>query len=122
MVSFLLLTNTACATSVPVMVGGEKYHDACGSAAKTISSEKQRVKVYSAPEDEADVIDEISKSIYVAVCDFDNDPFGNWVGIVYSFDGKLNCGVGTPILKRTPYSGTCRSGWVKKANLKNWIG
>jgi len=122
-VYFLMLMSTACSKNVPVMVGGDKIYDACGTAAETIPSAIKKVKVYSAPDGESGVIDVISTRMYVAVCDFDgNGLSSDWVGIVYSKDGTLNCGVGATIEKRQPYNGTCKSGWVKRANLKNWIG
>ncbi|GAB3483022.1 hypothetical protein [Marinomonas epiphytica] len=120
---FVLLMNTACTERVKVMVGGEKNYDACYSAAEVFSSTAKKVTVYSAPDDESNVIDEVATGIYVSVCDYsDKTLVDDWVGIVYKNDESLVCGVGTTVEKRQPYSGPCKSGWIKRANLKNWIG
>jgi len=119
----LPLINTACTKRVPVMVGGEKDYDACGSAAEVFSSTMQKVMVYSAPNDNSGVIDEVSTGIYVSVCDFSGKtPVGDWVGIVYKNDDSLVCSVRTPLERRQPYNGVCKSGWIKRVNLKNWSG
>ena len=36
------------------------------------------------------------------------DSQGKWIGVVYGSD----CGTSSPIAKKQPYKGSCKSGWV----------
>ncbi|MEA3419413.1 MAG: integron, partial [Campylobacterota bacterium] len=47
---------------------------------------------------------------YIIMC----DSKGKWTGIVYG----ENCGVGTPISRRQPYKGSCKSGWVYEKYIR----
>jgi len=124
---FILLTILnvlACSEPIetikemPVMVGGEVEFDACGSAAELTFFEKEKVKIFSAPDEKSNIRDLVSKKILVSVCDSSN----GWFGIVYSTDENVRCGTGSPIKIRQAYAGPCKSGWVKESNLGGWIG
>ena len=95
-------------TSVPVMVGGEPDLDACGAVGAIQGINRNGdgfVAVRSGPGSEHKMIDKFyHNGDMVSMC----DSKGKWIGVVY---GK-NCGVGTPILRRKPYDGSCKSGWV----------
>ena len=62
--------------------------------------------VRSGPGTKYKIIDKIYRNgTGVAMC----DSHGKWEGVVY---GKGNCGTGSPVNKRQPYTGECKSGWV----------
>jgi hypothetical protein len=46
---------------------------------------------------------------------------GAWYGIVYGRPGG-DCGVTTPWIRRLPYTGPCRSGWVARRWVEIWAG
>lgn len=96
-------------TTVPVMVGGEPDLDACGGAGviRGISSHGDGfVAVRSGPGTKYKLIDKIyHNGVSVAMC----DAHRKWEGIVY---GGSNCGTGSPIANKQPYSGPCKVGWV----------
>ncbi|MBB4636939.1 hypothetical protein FHS01_002960 [Longimicrobium terrae] len=47
----------------------------------------------------------------VAECDM-VESGGGWAGVVYPFDGDVDCGTSSPMAERQAYRGPCKSGWV----------
>lgn len=39
---------------------------------------------------------------------------GEWLGVVYSDDDSIDCGVSSPVESPRTYGGKCKSGWVNK--------
>ncbi len=105
-------------TTVPVMVGGEPDLDACGAVGviRGISRNGDGfLAVRSGPGSKYKMIDKLYRNgERVTMC----DDKGKWVGIVYG----RNCGVGTPIPKRKPYEGSCKSGWIFEKYIRMIAG
>ena len=96
--------------SVPVMIGGERDLDACGTVGIVSglnSKSASTLSVRAGPGSHFDWIDRLTSGTRVWLCDHK----GHWVGIVYGPHGQ-DCGVSTPYDKRRPYTGPCASGWV----------
>ena len=103
--------------SLVVMVGGEPELDPCSTAA--IQGEG-KVPVLSGPDSEQPVLAELVVDQVVHVCDPGE---AHWyVGIIWSEDAEVDCGLSSPIAVRAPYNGRCRSGWVSLAALKQLAG
>ena len=94
--------------SMPVMYGGYVDEDACGSVGEIRGINKHGdgfLSVRRGAGTKYKIKDKIRKNgSEVIMC----DEHGKWVGVVY---GK-NCGTGSPIAKRQPYRGNCRTGWI----------
>lgn len=96
-----------------VKYGGEPELDACsalGQVANLLESGDGFLAVRQAPSVKAKRLDKLVNGQTLWIC----EEVENWFGIVYDKSGKLDCGVSTPVNKRKPYSGPCRSGWVSK--------
>jgi Bacterial SH3 domain len=94
---------------VPVMVGGEADYDACGGQGQVSGLDPQGdnfLTVRAGPAKRNAAIDRLRSGSTVQIC----DSSGNWIGIVYG----SGCGTGSPLPKRQPYKGPCKSGWVFK--------
>jgi hypothetical protein len=102
-------------TSAPVSVGGYGDMDACGGYAQVRSpagAPPGGVEVRQGPGSQYAVIDRLPEGTAFSSC----DSAGDWSGIVYPPPGtETDCGVGSPIETRGPYSGPCRSGWIPSA-------
>lgn len=97
----------------PVMVGGIDDLDACLTVSK-VTGLKARgdnfLSLRSRPSSKARELMRLRSGQQVWVCD---EAPGGWTGVLVApADGSLDCGVGTAIARRQPYSGQCRSGWV----------
>lgn len=103
--------------AVPVMVGGEPELDACSTAA--IQGEG-KTAVLAGPGTEHATVAELANDQLVYVCDPGE---AHWyVGIVWSTDTSVDCGLSSPIAQRQAYNGSCQSGWVSLAALKQLAG
>jgi hypothetical protein len=100
--------------SVPVEVGGAADEDACAGSGKVAV---RSLNVRAAPSLRARVVDQLQFDAMVIRC----EQSGEWIGIVYDLDGG-DCGTGTPIAARRPYSGRCRSGWVYARFIAPYAG
>jgi len=110
-------TGLSAQSAKPVMVGGEVEFDACGATGIVVGLDPQGdnfLAVRAGPGSKYKTIDKISGGQSYSDC----DRHGKWVGIVYSNDPQVDCGVGTPIATRQPYSGPCKSGWVFRKYTK----
>ena len=106
---FGLLVNIIYAeNSMPVMHGGYAYEDACASIGEIRGIDKYGdgfVSIRSGAGSKYSMKDKIHKNgTKVIIC----DNHGKWIGIVYGED----CGTSSPIVKKQPYKGSCKSGWV----------
>jgi hypothetical protein len=98
----------------PVIVGldGAEF-DACGSQGSVRGLKDDGVlPVREAPATDAAESDRLRNGAPVMLCDSSKD--GKWIGVVYPGSGQTmaDCAVSSPVLRRGPYSGPCRSGWV----------
>ncbi len=94
--------------NMPVMYGGYIDEDACASIGEIRGINKQGdgfVAIRSGASSKYSMKDKIRKNgTKVIMC----DSHGKWIGIVYGKD----CGTSSPIVKKQPYTGSCKSGWV----------
>lgn len=110
---FLVSSATSAFAQSPVMVGGEADIDACGGFGVVAGLDLQGdnfLAVRSGPGTKNKMIDKIFTDREVILC----DRKGNWLGIIYFDNPDIDCGVSSPIAKRGPYRGSCKSGWVYK--------
>ncbi len=101
-----------------MILGGDPDLDACG-ATGVIRGISRRgdgfLAVRSGPGTKYKMIDKFYRNgKKVTMCDWK----GRWVGIVYG----RNCGVGTPISRRKPYEGSCKSGWIFEKYIRMIAG
>ena len=73
--------------------------------------------VRSGPGSKFAMIDKINTGDPVYIC----DQHGRWTGIVYT-SGDQDCGVSSPVARRQPYSGPCKSGWVHQKYIRLLAG
>ena len=112
----MMMTFSTSALAIPtgpVMVGGEADLDACGGWGITTATTTLFTKNSEGYMD----FGIVAASTGVNFCDYHKDHDGEFYGIVYSVDGKTDCGVSSPIKDRKAYDGKCKSGWVKKEFL-----
>ena len=97
---------------VPVMVGGEADFDACPSqgVAKGLRRGGDNfLAVRAGPGTSHRLRYKIRAGQTFNLCGSQ----GQWTAIVFGRRGQ-DCGVGSPIARRQPYRGPCRSGWVHR--------
>ncbi len=110
-------SNLAAASSKAVMVGGEADFDACGGSGVVVGLDPKGdgfLAVRAGPGSQYKMVEKLENGQPY----FDCDQHGSWVGIVYTNNAQIDCGVGSPIAKRQPYGGPCKSGWVFKKFTK----
>ena len=112
----ILLLVLACSVVAasdfrPVIVGHEEGLDACGGVAKVGGAKSSLVSVRTGPATGYREIDRLKVGQFVYVCDGNSE----WTGVVYGngAEMKAGCGVTSPIPRAAPYSGVCKSGWVR---------
>jgi len=95
-------------SGMPVMYGGDADADACAALGEIRGISKHGdgfVAIRNGAGSKYRMKDKIRKNgIRVTIC----DSHGKWIGIVYGED----CGTSSPIAKKQPYKGQCKSGWV----------
>jgi hypothetical protein len=100
----------------PVMVGGEPELDACPSTGAIIPLRRGGdgfVAVRAAPSVKAPMLDRLKPGRALILCDDSAD--GKWMGVVYADPlAGTDCGLATSMVRRQPYAGPCRSGWVAR--------
>jgi len=110
--------------TVPVRIGelGPSFN-ACNAAgtSRTLPAGGQ-LTVRAAPFDVARETGAIPAEARFFICSRSHDQ--RWLGVVYAGDGALDpaCGVSRPVTSRRAYDGTCRSGWVPSAFVKQIAG
>jgi len=94
--------------SMPVMYGGDVDEDACTALGEIRGISKHGdgfVAIRNGAGSKYRMKDKIRKNgTRIIMC----DSHGKWIGIVYGND----CGTSSPIAKKQPYRGKCKSGWV----------
>lgn len=101
-------TSAFAQSDVPVLVGGSSDFDACGASGVVDGLDPNGddfLSVRAGPSSKAREGDRLNEGDIVHIC----DQVGKWIGIVY---GNGTCGVTAPIVRRKPYRGGCKSGWV----------
>lgn len=114
-------TADASGKTIPVMYGGDDDLDACSALAVVANlsdGADEFLAVKAAPSIKAKRVDKLLKGQSLWICEEKN----NWYGVVYARDEKQDCGVSTPVGKRMPYTGPCKSGWVHKKYVKPIAG
>ena len=108
----LALGTSACATSGtrPVFVGQHETLDACGSIGQLQGVGSDLIVVRSGPGANFSELDKVRAGQFVYMCDGGDE----WTGVVYENGTEMTpeCGVTSPVPRRQPYTGPCRSGWV----------
>lgn len=105
---------------VPVMVGGERDLDACGSTGGVSGlrgGPGSFLAVRSGPGLGFGQIGRLRLNTRVWIC----ENRAGWLGIVYRLDDR-DCGVSSPLPDRRPYAGPCASGWVSKRYVRHEAG
>ncbi|WP_017672541.1 hypothetical protein [Blastomonas sp. AAP53] len=94
----------------PVMLKADDGLDPCALGAITGAGEGA-IMVFPSNTTDPDAIDFMSDGEQVWLCD--GDEGSDMIGIVYSRDPDVDCGVGSPVSADRPYAGPCKTGWVK---------
>lgn len=105
------LAAAAPPRAVPVQVGGEEFLDACGSLGRVHGLKADGdgfLAVREGPGAQYAMTDKLSENRAVFMC----GERGEWVAVVYGDKRLGGCGVTSPIARRQPYRGPCKSGWV----------
>ena len=105
---------------VPVMYGGAPGLDACGGLGRVRGLQRggdNFLSVRAGPGTHHREIDRLRNGRSVWFC----DGSGDWIGIVYGAAGQ-ECNVGSPVARKMPYPGPCRSGWVHKTFVELMAG
>ena len=104
----MLVGSLYADSSMAVMYGGDIDEDACASLGEIRGINKHGdgfVAIRGGAGAKYSTKDKVRKNgTKVIMC----DSHGKWIGIVYGED----CGTSSPVAKRQPYKGSCRSGWV----------
>ena len=112
LLALLVAASAGAATPKPasVTVGGNEDIDACPSLAQVTGAKSGMVSVKAGPAANQEEIDRLPNEQFVYAC----DAKGEWTGVVY-LRGEMtpDCGVASPIARRAPYRGKCKSGWVR---------
>jgi hypothetical protein len=116
MLSFCMVA--AASDSRPVLVGGEVSLDACGGGGKIGGAKSGLISVRAGPGANFAEVDRLRNGVWVSLCDFDK----GWHGVVYATAENVDCGVGSPIPKRAPYRGACKSGWIRGKWITDIVG
>jgi len=101
---------------VPVVIGGDKQFDACGSVGQVTGLDPDGdgfLSVRVGPGTGYDETDRLYNGDLVHVC----EQVGSWYAVIYPADGRVDCGVSTSWPEAREYSGRCQAGWAHM----NWI-
>jgi hypothetical protein len=115
---FLVITFKSEA-KVSVHYGGDENVDACTSLAQVDHlsiGPNGFLAVKDAPNIKARRTDKVFNGQKLWICDESKD--GKWVGVVYPSNEKQDCGVTSPVEKKKPYDGPCKSGWVSRKYVR----
>lgn len=107
------------AESVPVMVGGNDDLDACTSVGIVKSADGVGgAHIWAGPSDEHLIFGFLPDGDRVWICGYE----GDWIGIVFPSAKGESCEVSSPINPEQPYQGKCKSGWIRKSDIKAVAG
>lgn len=116
----LAITSTSAQTSQvrPVVIGshGEDTLDACLGYGEALVA----TKIMSAPSENSKILHSVKSGQGLYFCEDTED--GEWVGVLFSTDDKIDCKVTSPVKKPTEYKGPCKSGWVKQSDVELLAG
>ncbi len=99
----------------PVIIGQEEGLDACMGFAEVVDAKSGLVSVRAGPGAGYPETDRLKVGQFAYVCGGTSE----WTGVVYGNRAQMKsgCGVTSPVPKPVPYSGVCKSGWVRS----KWI-
>ena len=107
---FAARAQTPQSRNVAVVVGGDETVDAC-ALGKVIGLDPAFVRAGPAASKAYRETDRRTNGQFVYVC----AEKGKWYGVVYHPSGEAkDCGVASPIARRRPYVGPCKSGWMEQ--------
>lgn len=105
-----LFANSASALPLQnVELGGDPDFDACGGAGVALVT----TTLFRMDANGYLVFDRVEASQTIYFCDSYQDGDGEFVGVVVGEPGR-DCGTGSAIPIRGPYTGLCKSGWIKR--------
>jgi len=113
--TLLSVGPTLAADPIPVMLGGEPEMDACPGWGEVRGLDPDGdgfLAVRTGPGTGYPMIDRLHEGDGVHFC----DERGDWIGIVHGEPGQ-DCGADSPVARRQPYRGPCKSGWAHR----NWL-
>lgn len=117
-----LLARNYIHSYMPIVIGGDSTFDACPSTGKVIGLDQNRdgyLSVRNGPDKARfDEIDRIPNGQILWIC----DRVEQWFAVVYQPGDQQDCGVSTPWLIKSPYTGPCRSGWVHSRYVGDQAG
>jgi len=114
----LMFVKIAVASAEPVLVGGSADYDACtteGVVHKLDPQGDNFLAVRDGPGTQHRMLRKLFTGDRVHIC----SNSGAWLGVVY---GPSDCGVSTPIPRRSAYAGPCRAGWVHRSFIREVAG
>jgi hypothetical protein len=103
-------------SEVPVVVGGNPEVNACDATGIVRGLDPAGdgfLSVRLGPSKTYAETDRLYEGDVVFICSL----HGDWYAVVYPADGRVDCGVSTPLPEPVTYSGRCQAGWVHRA----WI-
>jgi hypothetical protein len=97
--------------SRPVIIGSEEGLDACMGFAEVVGAKSGLASVRSGPGMGYREIDRLKVGQFAYVC----GGTSGWISVVYGKPAQMKsgCGVTSPVPRPVPYSGVCKSGWVR---------
>jgi hypothetical protein len=114
----LISVGAALANAEPVFVGGNADYDACtteGVVHKLDPQGDNFLAVRDGPGTQHRMLRKLFTGDRVYIC----SSSGAWLGVVY---GPGDCGVSTPIARRSVYAGPCQAGWVHLSFIREVAG
>lgn len=114
--------GAASAQPRPVLTGVDAEIDPCPSTARSIPA--RNVVVRAAPDASAPEVGRLDGPAAIAICDQDDrtNPQAEWYGVIYAADTDALRACGIPDTSAgnggAPYTGTCRSGWVRASDVE----
>lgn len=117
--AIILMTSNASSAGdvfVPVRIGDDPDLDACASLGRVTGAKDPKVAVHSGPADSFPTVDSVVNGQWLFVCSTSYDQ--EWLGVVYSDDESMDCGVASPVSPAKPYDGPCKSGWVPVTSVE----
>ena len=113
-----LSVTMAVAHAEPVLVGGDANYDACPAEGVVHGLDPNGdnfLAVRDGPGTKHRMLQKLFSGDRVHIC----SSSGAWLGVVY---GPGDCGVSTPIPRRSVYAGPCRAGWVHRSFIREVAG
>ena len=115
-IAFAVLAAAAAAAIAaprPVLVGADPKLGTCPNIGEVHGLNSRRdnyLSVRAGPGVRERELDRLRSGTLVLICDDAGN--GAWLGVVYNRRGNEDCLIGQTDMRRRPYRGPCRSGWV----------